>query len=917
MNAELLWSLLLKGSLVVAVAAVIGLLLRRTSGARRHIVWLGAIGALLVLPIASVQLPNINLSTDDTPIVRPFVAPRVLRTPVKIVKEAAAAPSTAPAAPTSKPLDLTAPLATLWLVGFAGSLAWLGLGLVRVALLIRSGSPWQPHVYFKNPMRRPVRILLCPWLRIPATAGFFRPVLLLPESAPEWSEDRLRIVIAHEVAHIQRGDWLWQCLAQVACAIHFFNPLVWWATARLRAESETACDDFVIETGVEPTTYAQTLIDMAKGACFQPANVVGMARTTHVEGRLKSIIDARRQRGWVSVQGIVATLGIAGLVVVPMAVVHAVPTLLTHLTEARQHQGRKLPSIPWSPSKLVAPNVYLAQNGVAGLPNGVKVRLVGLAPSDSSDYWDLNAKPLPDAEAWQQGSPYWQGNVFHRWRHAFPREFSAFTRQFVVEIEAPDDMIASTSGQLISPKPLSEKQRLNSIFAGTDDKISSILLPKADPAYALIDLAVPHALDKIDYRFGIAGDQWTKASVTLSPLVGGQDSIHRSVAGGGNMIDDCGISLDDKPSIYYVDHNGNMVTRPLLPEGQTLDEGTARRLVLIDKEGKVMPQEENPSHDNRGHEILMPTAETFARIAKIELYTSPYQFVEFRNIPLRPNYEQEQQARLGVAVKGTAAGIAPGFTRKLAGGGTVSLNAVRKAVVDGNDWTFVGQPSWRGDGKVLALTPNPSTFRMPVKTWGKQPIYNFDLKLDGVPAGASTHIQPQGDVDKSFWLYGDYPSSNLVPTEITTAYLEKAHDATIRMGIASGPWQVVKRLPVRVTKLPATDEGRKAKPTGLELNFDPIPIIRFLDTNETEKFAAQPLGDVARRFVAVTYSGDEIPLRFMGLGLKAREYFSLPARHGEVSESYNKILASDVKEIRLETRPYEWVEFKGIPLNHR
>ena len=94
-------------------------------------------------------------------------------------------------------------------------------------------------------------------------------------------------------------------------------------------------------------------------------------------------------------------------------------------------------------------------------------------------------------------------------------------------------------------------------------------------------------------------------------------------------------------------------------------------------------------------------------------------------------------------------------------------------------------------------------------------------------------------------------------------------------------------------------------------------MIKFLDDNRTQKLATKALGDVARRFVAVTFSGEERPLRSWGSGPKGMEIFGLPARRGEFTESYNDLLASDVKEILLQTRPYEWVEFRRIPLAHK
>ena len=65
-----------------------------------------------------------------------------------------------------------------------------------------------------------------------------------------WTLDRVHVVLSHELAHIRRHDWLVQIGAETVRAVLWFNPLVWMVCARLRRESEQACDDEVLGTGV-------------------------------------------------------------------------------------------------------------------------------------------------------------------------------------------------------------------------------------------------------------------------------------------------------------------------------------------------------------------------------------------------------------------------------------------------------------------------------------------------------------------------------------------------------------------------------------------------------------------------------------------------------------------------------------------
>ena len=83
------------------------------------------------------------------------------------------------------------------------------------------------------------------------TWGVWQPKVILPAEARGWPEDRIRIVLAHELAHVRRGDWLVQLAAELLRAIYWFNPLLWIACRQLRRESEHACDDAVLALGVE------------------------------------------------------------------------------------------------------------------------------------------------------------------------------------------------------------------------------------------------------------------------------------------------------------------------------------------------------------------------------------------------------------------------------------------------------------------------------------------------------------------------------------------------------------------------------------------------------------------------------------------------------------------------------------------
>lgn len=114
---------------------------------------------------------------------------------------------------------------------------------------------------------------------------------MMPPMARQWTADERQAAFVHELTHIRRRDRLSQAVAQLACAIYWFNPLIWHAAAGLARERERACDDEVLRLGVKPSAYAALLLDLARRpAAWTPATALSMARPSAIEGRLVMIL---------------------------------------------------------------------------------------------------------------------------------------------------------------------------------------------------------------------------------------------------------------------------------------------------------------------------------------------------------------------------------------------------------------------------------------------------------------------------------------------------------------------------------------------------------------------------------------------------------------------------------------------------
>ena len=124
-------------------------------------------------------------------------------------------------------------------------------------------------------------------------------MILLPANATEWEPERQHAVLLHELAHIQRQDWLMQTIAHITCAVYWFNPLIWFAARRMRTEVECACDDHVLNAGHQSTDYAQHLVDIVrtiKATGIAKRSAVAMARSSKIEGRLRTVLAENRNR---------------------------------------------------------------------------------------------------------------------------------------------------------------------------------------------------------------------------------------------------------------------------------------------------------------------------------------------------------------------------------------------------------------------------------------------------------------------------------------------------------------------------------------------------------------------------------------------------------------------------------------------
>ncbi|HSU12773.1 HEAT repeat domain-containing protein [Longimicrobium sp.] len=354
-DARLLLELFLKATLVLAAAGALALSLRRAPAAARHLVWAVAVAGVVALPFCSLLPLRFGILPAffraDAPAARTWTADAV-PAPLAPPADAAVTPAFAPAAPApDSPMqpavaseappaapamswhvvsDFGWPnlLVALWLAGAALLVARLLVGMATVWWLARTGEPVTDEEWMSLAsrlsrdfwLRSGVRLIRTRWTEMPMTWGVLRPIVLLPHGADEWPRERRELVLTHELAHVVRRDVLTLAVAQVAVALHWFNPLSWIALRQLRAEAERCCDDYVLRAGTRASTYAGHLLDMVRsvGRARVPAALaLPMAQRSTFEGRLLAILEPGVDRGLLRRgQAALTALGLAGLVVV-------------------------------------------------------------------------------------------------------------------------------------------------------------------------------------------------------------------------------------------------------------------------------------------------------------------------------------------------------------------------------------------------------------------------------------------------------------------------------------------------------------------------------------------------------------------------------------------------------------------------
>jgi TonB family protein len=322
--------LALKSTLVLGVAWLAAMLSRKRSAASRHLIWTAAAAALLVLPFLSITLPAVavpgarSLPADIRVV---FATTSTAQGTASAIHSRENSSTSLPSTPPQWRPDWRLWLAILWAAGMMRALVQVLVACCSMWRIRRAAHPSEDRqltdaLASEIGIRHSVDVLQTSDGTMPMAFGVLRPTIFLPQTSTAWSQERRRIVLLHELAHIRRGDVATHWMMRLALIPLWWNPLAFIAWREFLKESERATDDLVLQAGARASDYANHLLEVARTMQTVPAlngAAVAMARRSQLEGRLAAILDSHMNRQTASRASVFAVTLIAVALVAPLA----------------------------------------------------------------------------------------------------------------------------------------------------------------------------------------------------------------------------------------------------------------------------------------------------------------------------------------------------------------------------------------------------------------------------------------------------------------------------------------------------------------------------------------------------------------------------------------------------------------------
>jgi beta-lactamase regulating signal transducer with metallopeptidase domain len=304
-------SIVVRATILLLGTTLLALALKRSSASVRHMIWTAGLLSTLVLPFALRAMPQLAIPF------RPDSSQAMTwMTNAVAVATASSSNGTGVIAGSGSVHQVAGAYAfgprqwvlLVWVIGAFLVVIRFAVGVWDVRRLARRAQPaletdWNQLM---SGLKRDFDVHANVILKIggnnipPMTWGIRRHTILFPSLASGWTADRIRHAIAHELAHVKRGDGILQVMVQAACALYWFHPLAWYASYRIHVERERACDDQVLNIGAVPEDYAEDLLQIARETNAVSMASVSMMHRSGLTARVAAILDRNRRRAGIS-----------------------------------------------------------------------------------------------------------------------------------------------------------------------------------------------------------------------------------------------------------------------------------------------------------------------------------------------------------------------------------------------------------------------------------------------------------------------------------------------------------------------------------------------------------------------------------------------------------------------------------------
>jgi beta-lactamase regulating signal transducer with metallopeptidase domain/outer membrane protein assembly factor BamB len=492
-------------------------------------------------------------------------------------------------------------------------------------------------------LRGAVQLLQSTLAQVPIVVGYFRPVILLPVSlVTSIPASQLEAILAHELAHVQRHDFVVNLLQTLVETLFFYHPAVWWLSRQIRMEREHCCDDLVVKLLDNRVEYGRALVAIEQQRGKNSVLALG-ATDGSLLSRVRRIVGPNSEHTATSLveRWPAALLGI---------VLIGVLTVLSLTWNLAAQDEPKPKSLP--PSK--------SERYVVDLPNGPKIELVGVCKNaaPARDGWTPDGRPIGEVEGWDREP-----------RTTIEKRADGGTIIGTQGTPSPDarDLLVKITGLKTQPTIT-----LNS-FPGAWGRYH---LPISEPYHNRIGILLHQPSASHTFRLGITDEPW---------------GMPQQISPTGELLNKL-----DESSRYWSSYQQIKLVRagPLADDEQNTEltvewpknhaELFAFEIKAIDSDGKdvwVLNEREgiNEEGQNTARFILGDKIPR-ERLARFEYRLRPYRhWVTFENVSLQPDHKTEVKVKV----------------ETVSDGKPVKASSIQTGMIRPGEWPMWGRSSHR------------------------------------------------------------------------------------------------------------------------------------------------------------------------------------------------------------------------------